>query len=335
MESSGEISILCRSKARHSLFYLFTSSFQGHTPILVPPLQAPLPLNRSTAKHRPWPKIRLPAQRPKDIPHIITRRDALIKGGIPPIQNALHHLDAGQIDVRNSGLKPALLSIEEIHGVGLTGIRSVKVRGRSQDDDAAEVGQFGNGTAEQGFENAVVFLRGGAVLAAAVGEELSGVLEGLAEEGAAEVDVRGRDIAANDARSLGSRFVCSRGRVVGAVGHGVGGVVELGRLREPDGELAQIVVDFEDLGAVDVHGVFCGTEGSQWHIAGGEVVGNLPRIELVLQSDLDGVFGKCYRPQSGYFRADTSNASNHEVGLGEVEQGRECQSGDACGGIDF
>ena len=243
----------------------------------------------------------------------------MIKGGVPLIQNPLYNLHTSQIDIRNSGLKPALLGIEKVHGIRLTGIRSVKVRGRAQDDDAAEVGEVGDGTAEQGFENGVVFLRGGAVLAAAVGEELGGVLEGLAEEGAAEVDVRGRDIAANHAGGLGSGFVCFRGRVVRAVGHGVGGVVELGRLRESDRELAQVVVDFEDLGAVDVLGVLCRTEGSQWHIAGREVVGDLSRVELVLQSDLDGVFGKCHRAQSGYFGADTSDASNHEVGLGEVE----------------
>ena len=308
--------------------YLNTSSFQGHASVLVPPLQAPLPLDRRTVKHRPGPEIRLSAQRPKDIPHVITRGHPFVKGGIPSIQNPFHHLDTSQIDVRNSGLKSALLGIEEVHGISLAGIRSIKVRGRSQDDDAAEVGQVGDGTAEQGLEGGVVFLRGGAVLAAVVGEEFCGVLEGLAEKGTAEVDVRGRDIAANHAGRFGRGFVCSRGRVVGAIGHGVGGVVELGRLREPDGELAQVVVDFEDLGAVDVHGVLCRAEGSQWHIAGREIVGDLSRVKLVLQSDLDGVFGKCYRPQSGYFRADTGNAGKHEIGLGEVEQGRECQSGD-------
>ena len=111
------------------------------------------------------------------------------------------------------------------------------------------------GAAQEGFEGGVVFLRGGAVGAGAVGEERGGIFEGFAEQRAAEEDVAGGHVAGQHGRCLAAGSVGGGRDVVLAVGDGGAGVVEGCGAGEEDGELAQGVVDFEHFGAVDRDGV--------------------------------------------------------------------------------
>ena len=87
------------------------------------------------------------------------------------------------------GFETALVGVEEVHGVGFPHVWTVEIGCGAEDDDAGEVGEVVDGAAEEGFEGGVVFLRGGAVGSAAVGEEGGGVFEGFGEEDAREVDV--------------------------------------------------------------------------------------------------------------------------------------------------
>lgn len=305
-----------------------------HRPPLHPP-QRPLRRNRIIIKHAPRTEIRHPAQRPQDIAHIVRRPDALLEDGLPPGQDALDHLDAGEVDIAERGLEAALRGVEEVEHVRRAGVGPVEVRGRAHDDDAGEVGPVAGGAAQERLERGVVLLRRGAVEAAAVGEEAGGVAEGLGEERAAEVDVAGGDVAGDDARGLAAGGVRGGGGVVGAVGLGVGAVVQRGGSREADGELPQRVVDFEDLGAVDALRVLRGGGAALRDVAGGEVRGDFARVELVLQGDLDGVAREGDGAEGGDFGVDAGDAGDEEVGFCEVEEGGEGEGGHGAGGVDF
>lgn len=123
----------------------------------------------------------------------------------------------------------------------------------------------------------------GAVETAAVGEEFGRVLEHGREDGAAVVDIRGGDVAGDDAGCGGAGGVGGRGGVVGAVGDGGVGVVQGGGAGEGDGEVAEGVVDFEDFGPVDALWVFGRDDAALRDVARGEVCGDLARVEFVLQ----------------------------------------------------
>lgn len=82
-----------------------------------------------------------------------------------------------------------MIDVEEVVDVGDTWWGTIEVAAGAHHDDAGEVGEVLGGGAEERFETGVVFLRGRAVDAAAVGEEFGGVFEGFGEEGAAVVYV--------------------------------------------------------------------------------------------------------------------------------------------------
>ena len=228
---------------------------------LPPKLHVPLPLaplqnDGIVIEHAARPKIRRPSQSTKNIANVIRRIDPLRKRGVPPGQNPLDDLHSGQVNILDRRLEPALVRVEQIIGGRLAGIRPVEVGSGAHDDDAAEVGEVVERAAEEGFKGGVIFLRGGAIDAAAVGEEFGRVLERGRQDSTAKVDVGGSDVAGDDAGSGGAGGVGGRGGVVGAVGNGGAGVVEGGGAGEGDGQLAQGVVYFEDFGAVDALRVF-------------------------------------------------------------------------------
>ena len=97
---------------------------------------------------------------------------------------------------------------------------------------------------------------GGAVFATSISEQFCSILKSFAKQGAAEIDIGCGYIAAYDAGTLTAGCIGGVAGVVGAVGLCVCGVVEGGCFSEADGELAQVVVYFEDFGAVDALGVF-------------------------------------------------------------------------------
>ena len=114
------------------------------------------------------------------------------------------------------------------------------------------------GRSQQGLECRVILLRGGAVGPTPIRCQLGVILKGFAQEGAAVVDVRSGDVAAEDGGGLAAGYEGVRLGVVGPVGHSVRGVVEPGRLSEPDGKLPEVVVDFEHFGAIEAFGVLVG-----------------------------------------------------------------------------
>ena len=66
---------------------------------------------------------------------------------------------------------------------------TVRVRCGAHDDDAGEIGEVCDGSAEVGFDGGVVFLSGCAVDAGAVGEEDGCFSESFRDEGSRVIDV--------------------------------------------------------------------------------------------------------------------------------------------------
>lgn len=228
-----------------------------------------------------------------------------------------------------------MVDVEEIVDVGDARWWAVEVRGRAHHDDPAEIREVLRRAAEEGLQTGVVFLCGGAVDPGAVGEEFCRVLEGLAQERAAVVHVRGSDVAGDDTGGRGGGGVRGDRGVERAVRGGGGGVVQGGGGGEGDGHVAQGGVDFEDFGAIDVDGVLIGGEGAQRDVSRGEVGGDLARVELVLEGDLHGVFGEGDGREGRDFGVDAGDAGDHEVRFAKVEVPGEDEGGDAGRGVDF
>ena len=110
------------------------------------------------------------------------------------------------------------------------------------------------------------------------------------------------------------------------VGLGFGAVVQSRGFGELDGEIAECFVDFEDFRAVDALWVFIGGVRALRDVAGGEIGGDLAGVKFVLEGYLDGVFGEGYVGDGTMFGIYASDSGDHEVGLGEVEEGRVDES---------
>lgn len=267
-------------------------------------------------------EIRGSAEGAEDVTDIVGGLDTSLEGGVPAVQDAGDDLDTGIVEVLDGGLEATGVDVAEMLESRLVGVGLVEVGSGAHDNDTGEVGQVAGGSTQQGLQGCVVLLSAGAVLAGAVGPDLGGVVEGLAEQLAAVVDVRGRDVAFHDGGRLGGGFV-ALGGVLAAVflrGFGVG---EVGLLGEGGGQIAQIGVHLEDFGAVDAGGVLVGGVGALGDVAGGEVVGEFAEVDLVLQGNLDGVSGEGGTADGGDLGVDTGDTSNEEVGVGEVKEGVE------------
>ena len=68
--------------------------------------------------------------------------------------------------------------------------------------------------------------------------------------------------------------------------------------------MLEVLVDFEDFGAVDGLRVFGGGGAADRDVAGGVVAGQVADVELVLESDLDCKAGDCDAADGGYFGVD-------------------------------
>lgn len=73
-----------------------------------------------------------------------------------------------------------MIGVEKVVGCRLTQPRAVKVGGCAHDDHTGEIDDALDRGAEHGFESCIVFLSGGAVDAAAIGDEICVVAEGIA-----------------------------------------------------------------------------------------------------------------------------------------------------------
>jgi len=217
--------------------------------------------HRVVVERAPRPKIRLTAQRPKDVADVIRSVHPSCERRVPPLQNAFHDFNPREVDVPERGLEAPLVGIEEVHRGGFPRVRAIEIRSGAHDNNATEIGEVVDRAAQEGLERGVVLLRSGAVDGGTVREQLGGVAEGLAEECPAEVSICGGDVAADYAGGLAAGCVGGGLRVVGAVGDCGGGVVQDGGAGEADGELAEGFANFEDFGAVDGLGVL-GWEGA-------------------------------------------------------------------------
>lgn len=111
---------------------------------------------------------------------------------------------------------------------------------------------------QQGFERTVVFLGGVAVQARAVGEELGGILKGLAEEFTGKPDVGRGYVARNNGGGLTTGFVRRIRGVMRAILDGCIRVVQLGRVGESESDVAESLVEFKDLCSVKILRVLSG-----------------------------------------------------------------------------
>ena len=134
-------------------------------------------------------KIGRPAQCCKYIAHVIRGIDSFLKGTVPPCHNSLDDLYTCEIDILDTWRKASLINVEEVVDIGYAWWGTIKIAACAHHDDAREVSEVLGGRAKERFKTGVVFLRSGAVDAAAIGEEFGCVFEGFGEEGAAVVYV--------------------------------------------------------------------------------------------------------------------------------------------------
>lgn len=290
-------------------------------------------LDRLAVRETARAKVRLAAQGAEHVTNVVGGVDAGLEGRVPPVQDALDDLDAGEVDVVNGRVEAALVHDEQVVVRGHARRGAVEVGGGAHDDDAGEVDEALDGGADHGLERGVVLLRRGAVVAGAVGPERRGVVEGVGEQAARVVHVAGGRVAEDDRGGLGAGGVLAG--VPRAVGGGDRVVGQVGLGGEAVGQLAQVVVDLEDLGAVPLAGEGVGQVGVEAPVARGEVGGHLARVEFVLQRDLNSIPSERHTTQCAPLGADTSDPRDHEVGLGEIELVREHHGRDGGGSVDL
>lgn len=188
-------------------------------------------------------------------------------------------------------------------------VQTIHVAGGAHDDDAREVGEPGDGGAEQDFESRVVFLRRHAVDAGAVRGESCKVLEGLGKDAAAVVRVACGYVAFDDARGSCACCVnmCLGGYVVCPVGLRKSAVIWSGGFGEADGQRAQCSTDFEDFGPVNGLRVFIRSCAALGIVASAKF---FAWVEFILQGDLDSITSESYRTESCDFRVYSSNVTD-------------------------
>lgn len=281
-------------------------------------------------------KIRCSTEGAKDIANVVGGLDARGELRVPLAEDALHDLDAGNVDVLDGRGVAALVGVEEVVDAVLAGMGAVKIRGGAHEDDAGEIDGADGREASHGLEDGVVFLRSEAVDAGAVGPEASGVLEGLAEEGAREIDVGSGDVSFDDGWGGGAHAVeMGAVQVVCAVGNGGGGIFEGDTGGEIYGDVAESLVELEDFGSVDGGWVLSWLVGTLANIAGGPVLWNLASIEFVLKSHLNSIFGEGDGSESANLGRDTGDTPDEEIGGRQVELRRGEERGDGGCGVDF
>lgn len=281
-------------------------------------------------------KVWSTTQSAKDVTNVVGRLDALGESGIPSVQNTLHNLDTGRVDILNSGLETSLIRIEKVvHGI-LARVRTVKVGRGAHDDNTREVCQVARGGAQEGLQRRVVLLRGRAVQTCSVGQDASCVLEGIAQDVSAVVNIGGSDVALDHGgtSSAGLVDIGSSG-VVGAVGLCSGGIRQVGGLCELNCQRSQGGVHFEDLGSVDVGRILVRRVGSLGDVSGAIVGRDLAGIELVLQSDLDRETSEGHGTERRDLRVDPGDPGDEEVCLGQIEKRGGDQRRDRDGSIDL
>ena len=276
-------------------------------------------------------KVWLATESAEDVANVVGGVHTLGKSAVPAVKNSLDDLDTSEVKVVDGGLESTLhRRLEQVVCGGTTEERTVEVRSSSHNDDSAEVDELLNGGAQESSKGCVVFLSGRAVVASAVGDQSGEVIESLSEETTRVVDVRGSDIALDNTGTSG-RSTSGVNVVVGVQGAvcncGIT-VVESGLTSEVCSNLLQVLVDLEDLGAVDVERVLRRAGSTKRNVSGSEVSGNVARVELVLKSDLDSVTGEGDRADGCDFGVDSSNTGDHEVGGGQVEVRATHERGD-------
>lgn len=154
------------------------------------------------------PNIRIcRTQRIKQVPNIIPRLNSPFVHSIPVVQHVLHNRIPRDEDILYTDLKPFLVSIYQMEVLRLVRWRAVKVTRRPHHSDSAEINFACDVAAQKGFEDRIVFLLRRAVGAGAVGEELRVRGEGVAEDGARPVHIRGASGALDDGWGLVGRSV--------------------------------------------------------------------------------------------------------------------------------
>ena len=281
-------------------------------------------------------EVRSTTQGAEDVTDVVAGLDTGSKGAVPVVDDTLDNLDTCVVNVLHGRLVRSRGRVQQVLARRLAGVGTVKVGRRAHDDDAREVGEVELGRTDESLQGGVVLLGAGAVVAGAVGQQGGVVGEGLTQDVAAVVDIAGGDITLDNGgggRTSGVDTISSG--VVGAVGLGVITVGQGGVSGKGHRQLAQVVIDLEHLGTVDVTGVLPGVVGALGEVAGGRVGGHLADVNLVLQGDLDGIASKVHTADGGLLGVDTGDTSDEEVGVGQVKQRVEDNGGDRNSGVDL
>lgn len=284
-------------------------------------------------------EVRLTAEGAEDVTNVVGGLDTSLEGGVPASNDTLDDLDTGEVDVVDGRVESALVSVEEVVLSSLAGVRAVEIRSSAHDNDAAEVNKTRDVSAHESLERGVILLGSGAVNTGVVGPEGGGVLEGLTKKSARVVDIGGGDVTLNDRGRLGTRevsgLVLALDTVVGAVSDGSVRVVKNSSLGELHREQLEVVVDLEDLSAINGGGVRVGHVVAEAEVASRPVAGHLAGVELVLEGDLNGIAGEGDGAEGANLGGDTSNTSDQEVSLRQVEEAGVSKGSDGRRGVDF
>lgn len=180
----------------------------------------------------------------------------------------------------------------------------------SHDNDAGKVHQVPDSSAEQGSQRGIILGGGHAVLSRAVGPQARGVLKGLGQNRARVVDVTGGRVAKDHTRlTRGGSVRLAHVAVLGSIHLRPDLVGHIPAGRQPVGYFAQLGVELKDLGAVGDGGILEGEAGAVADVPRGPAVRQGPRIDLILQCDLNGEAGNGDRAEGGGAGVDAGDAA--------------------------
>ena len=212
----------------------------------------------------------------------------------------------------------------------------IKIGRRAHDDNPGKIRQALGRRTQEDLEDGIVLLGTGAVVAGAVGQEFRRVVKGTGQQPATVIDVRGSNIALDDPGGTSGRLIlATRGHIVGAIGLGRRRIGQIGPAGKASGHLLKLSIDFKHLGTVDEAGVLPWGTRAHGEITGGIVLRQFSQINLVLQRHLNRISGEIGRAGGGSLGVDARDAGDEEIGLGEIEDGREGDRGEGGRSIDL
>ncbi len=246
---------------------------------------------------------------------------------MPPRNNTRPDGSACSHTVLQRDLEPGRVQTEG-RPDGLPRIRPVEVGRGPHADNAREVDETRASPVYERFQGRVVFLLRGAVCRRAIREEGRRIRNRLPKQVALPEHVGRGGVASDDGWGRGRSCVCGVVSVVCALLLSMLVVRERSPLRECHCQLAEVVVELEDLGAIDVLGVHPGERDALREVTSGEVGRHLARVDLALQSHLYSKAREGDTAEGALLGVDACYAGDEAVRALEVEGGGVDEGGD-------